>query len=46
MSKATSAALGEMLNKRMTPDQYIETCQAAADQVKNDPEVTKFTREE
>jgi N-acetylglucosamine transport system substrate-binding protein len=44
MSKATSAALGEMLNNRMTPDQFIETCQAAADKVKADPEVTKFTR--
>lgn len=46
MSKATSAALGELMNKRMTPDQYIETCQAAADAVKADPEVTKFTRTE
>lgn len=46
MGTATSAALGEMMNKRITPDQFIETCQAAADKVKADPEVTKFERKE
>jgi N-acetylglucosamine transport system substrate-binding protein len=40
----TSAQLGNMLTKKITPDQFIEACQKMADKVKADPEVTKFTR--
>jgi N-acetylglucosamine transport system substrate-binding protein len=40
----TSAKLGEMLTKKITPDQFIEASQKMADKVKADPEVTKFKR--
>jgi hypothetical protein len=39
------AKMGDLLNGRVTPDEYIEAVQAMADKVKADPEVTKFTRE-
>lgn len=45
LGKEASAQMGEMLTKRITPEQYVETVQAMADKVKADPEVTKFTRE-
>jgi N-acetylglucosamine transport system substrate-binding protein len=45
LSKEASAQMGEMLTKRITPEQFVETVQAMADKVKTDPEVTKFTRE-
>ena len=41
----TSAKLGEMLTKQITPDQFIEASQKMADKVKADPEVTKFKRD-
>jgi len=41
----TSAKYGELMTKVITPDQFIEEVQAKADDVKADPEVTKFTRE-
>jgi N-acetylglucosamine transport system substrate-binding protein len=41
----TSAKYGELMTKVITPDQFIEEVQAKADEVKADPEVTKFTRE-
>ena len=44
LSKETSAKLGEMLTKKITPDQFIEACQKMADKVKADPDVTKFKR--
>jgi N-acetylglucosamine transport system substrate-binding protein len=44
LGKETSAQLGEMLTKKITPDQFIEACQKMADKVKADPEVTKFKR--
>jgi hypothetical protein len=39
-----SAKIGDLLTKRITPDQFIDAAQAMADKVKADPEVTKFTR--
>jgi len=39
------AKMGDMMNGRVTPDEYVEAVQAMADKVKADPEVTKFTRE-
>jgi N-acetylglucosamine transport system substrate-binding protein len=39
------AKMGDMLNGRVTPDEFVEAVQAMADKVKADPEVTKFTRE-
>lgn len=45
LNKEASAQMGEMLTKRITPEQFVETVQAMADKVKTDPEVTKFTRE-
>jgi hypothetical protein len=38
--------MGDMLNGRATPDEFVEAVQAMADKVKTDPEVTKFTRED
>ncbi|MBN1875348.1 MAG: N-acetylglucosamine/diacetylchitobiose ABC transporter substrate-binding protein [Anaerolineae bacterium] len=45
LSKEADAMMGEMLTKRITPEQFVEAVQAMADKVKADPEVTKFTRE-
>jgi N-acetylglucosamine transport system substrate-binding protein len=39
-----SNALGEMLNKRMTPDQFLAAAQASADAVSKDDSVKKYTR--
>ncbi len=36
--------MGELLTKKITPDQFVEAVQKMADKVKADPEVTKFTR--
>jgi N-acetylglucosamine transport system substrate-binding protein len=44
LSKETSAKLGDMLTKKITPDEFIEACQKMADKVKADPDVTKFKR--
>jgi len=46
MGTATSAAMGELMTGRFTPDQYIEECQAQADKTKADSEIVKFTRVE
>jgi N-acetylglucosamine transport system substrate-binding protein len=40
-----NAKMGDLLTKRITPDEFIEAAQKMADKVKADPEVTKFTRE-
>jgi N-acetylglucosamine transport system substrate-binding protein len=45
LGKEVSAKMGDLLTKRITPDEFIEAAQAMADKVKADPEVTKFTRE-
>jgi len=45
LGKEASAKMGDMLTKRITPDEFVEAVQAMADKVKADPEVTKFTRE-
>lgn len=45
LSNEATAMMGEMLTGRITPEQFVENVQAMADQVKADPEVTKFTRE-
>jgi len=39
------AKMGDMMNGRATPEQFVDAVQAMADNVKVDPEVTKFTRE-
>jgi N-acetylglucosamine transport system substrate-binding protein len=39
-----SNALGEMLNKRMTPDQFLAAAQASADAVSKDDSVKKYHR--
>ncbi len=44
LSKEVSAQIGELLTKRITPDEFAEKAQAMADKVKADPDVTKFTR--
>ena len=44
LSKEVSAQIGELLTKRITPDEFTEKAQAMADKVKADPDVTKFTR--
>jgi N-acetylglucosamine transport system substrate-binding protein len=44
LGKEASAKMGDMLTKRITPDEYVEAVQKMADKVKADPEVTKFTR--
>jgi hypothetical protein len=44
LGKEASAMMGEMLTKRITPEQFVENVQKMADKVKADPEVTKFTR--
>lgn len=45
LGKEASAKMGDMLTKRISPEQFVEAVQAMADKVKADPEVTKFTRE-
>lgn len=44
LNKESAAKMGELLTGKITPEQYCEACQKMADQVKADPEVTKFTR--
>jgi N-acetylglucosamine transport system substrate-binding protein len=44
LSKESSAKMGEMLTKKITPDQFVEAVQKMADKVKADPDVTKFER--
>jgi N-acetylglucosamine transport system substrate-binding protein len=44
MGQEASIRLGEMLAKKITPEQFLEAVQTAADQVKANPKVTKFTR--
>jgi N-acetylglucosamine transport system substrate-binding protein len=45
LGKEADAKMGDLLTKRITPDEFVEAVQAMADKVKDDPEVTKFTRE-
>jgi N-acetylglucosamine transport system substrate-binding protein len=45
LGKEADAKMGDLLTKRITPEEYVEAVQAMADKVKVDPEVTKFTRE-
>ncbi len=45
LGKESDAKTGDLLTKRITPDEYIEAVQKMADKVKADPEVTKFTRD-
>lgn len=44
LGKEADAKMGDLLTKRITPDQFVEAVQAMADKVKADPDVTKFTR--
>lgn len=44
LGKEVDAKTGDLLTKRITPDEYIEAAQKMADKVKADPDVTKFTR--
>jgi N-acetylglucosamine transport system substrate-binding protein len=44
LKKEADAKMGDLLTKKITPDQFIEAAQKASDKVKADPEVTKFTR--
>jgi len=44
LGKESSAKMGELLTKVITPDEFVEAVQKMADKVKADPEVTKFTR--
>ncbi|MFN8442872.1 MAG: N-acetylglucosamine/diacetylchitobiose ABC transporter substrate-binding protein [Caldilineaceae bacterium] len=44
MDKEINAKMGDLLTKRITPAEFIEAAQKAADKVKADPDVTKFTR--
>lgn len=44
MDKEVNAKMGDLLTKRITPAEFIEAAQKAADKVKADPDVTKFTR--
>lgn len=44
MEKEVNAQMGNLMTKKLTPDQFIEAAQKIADKVKADPEVTKFKR--
>ena len=44
LGKEADAKMGELLTKKITPEQFVEQVQKMADKVKADPEVTKFTR--
>ena len=44
LSQAVENGLGELMTGRMGPDQFCETVQAAADAVKADPDIPKYTR--
>lgn len=45
LSNATRDATGELLTNRISPAQFVETIQQAADTVKADPDVEKYTRD-
>ena len=45
LDNALRDAMGELLTLRITPEQFVETVQAAADDVKADPDIPKYTRE-
>ena len=45
LKKEADAKMGDMLTKRIGPDEFVAAVQAMADKVKTDPEVTKFTRD-
>ncbi|MBN1287084.1 MAG: N-acetylglucosamine/diacetylchitobiose ABC transporter substrate-binding protein [Anaerolineae bacterium] len=45
ITNGTRDAMGELLTKRSTPEQFCETVQAIADDVKADPDIPKYTRE-
>ncbi len=40
----TKNAMGELLSGRLTPQEFIDMAQAKADEIKEDPDVTKFSR--
>ncbi len=44
LGKEADAQMGNLLTKKITPDQFVENVQKMADKVKADPEVTKFKR--
>jgi N-acetylglucosamine transport system substrate-binding protein len=45
LNNATRDAMGELLTKRSTPEKFADTVQQVADDVKNDPEIPKYTHE-
>jgi N-acetylglucosamine transport system substrate-binding protein len=44
LNTALQNATGELLTNRISPEQFVETVQAAADAVKADDEIPKYTR--
>lgn len=42
---AVKNATGELLTNRVSPEQFAETVQAAADEVKADGDIPKYTHE-
>jgi N-acetylglucosamine transport system substrate-binding protein len=44
MDDAVKQAFGSMMQKRMTPAQVVDACQAAADATKNNPSIVKYHR--
>lgn len=44
LGRAAANATGELLTGRISPDQFAETVQAAADAVKADDDIPKYTR--
>ncbi|MCP4404733.1 MAG: carbohydrate ABC transporter, N-acetylglucosamine/diacetylchitobiose-binding protein [bacterium] len=44
LSTELENSLGSVITGRMTPEEFIDTVQAAADEVASDPDIPKFTR--
>ncbi|MCZ7545466.1 MAG: hypothetical protein M5R40_18960 [Anaerolineae bacterium] len=45
LTNATRDAMGELLTKRITPEQFCETVQLAADETRDNPDIPKYTHE-
>jgi hypothetical protein len=44
MEKEVNAQMGNMLTKKITPEEFVAAAEKIAAQVKADPDVTKFER--
>ncbi len=45
LSNETRDRTGDLMTGRISPDEWIESVQAMADEIKDDPDVEKYTRE-